>query len=354
MMFALARRNMAPPGRASRRCAPPTPSPICCFPRPLLRRRGGAGPRAGLLRARVRLLRARNADGVVHAELFFDPQTHTARGVALGDRARRPRARLRRARSRWGIGAPGSCASCAISAGGRLPSRCSRLRRTCRASTASASTRPSAGIRRPSSPACSRAAASSAFMWSPMPARRPPAYIADALDLLKARRIDHGVRCTEDRRWSRVSPREQMPLTVCPLSNVQACACSPDLTRHEPRAAARRRAEGDDQSICYFPPACPFRVVHLSVLFVSTTLPFLRLIPGPRGRRSRRHRAPGRRALRASPPVPLVFAGRPPCGWPGSPPLASGYRRARLVRPGCGGPFDEAYVLCSGTVVRFR
>ena len=49
----------------------------------------------------------------------------------------------------------------------------------------------------------------------------PPAYIREALDELKARRIDHGVRCVEDADLVRRLAAERVPLTVCPLSNVK-------------------------------------------------------------------------------------------------------------------------------------
>lgn len=49
----------------------------------------------------------------------------------------------------------------------------------------------------------------------------PPSYIWEALDLLHARRIDHGVRCLEDDRLVERLVAEQIPLTVCPLSNVK-------------------------------------------------------------------------------------------------------------------------------------
>jgi len=49
----------------------------------------------------------------------------------------------------------------------------------------------------------------------------PPEYIWQALDLLKVSRIDHGVRCIEDPRLVRKLLNEQIPLTVCPLSNVK-------------------------------------------------------------------------------------------------------------------------------------
>jgi len=49
----------------------------------------------------------------------------------------------------------------------------------------------------------------------------PPAYIHEALDLLKVERIDHGVRCLEDPALVERLVAEQIPLTVCPLSNVK-------------------------------------------------------------------------------------------------------------------------------------
>ena len=49
----------------------------------------------------------------------------------------------------------------------------------------------------------------------------PPAYIVGALDILGAERIDHGVRCTDDPELVERLAAEQIPLTMCPLSNVK-------------------------------------------------------------------------------------------------------------------------------------
>jgi len=49
----------------------------------------------------------------------------------------------------------------------------------------------------------------------------PPAYISTALDVLHAERIDHGVRCADDPAVLARLVREQIPLTVCPLSNIK-------------------------------------------------------------------------------------------------------------------------------------
>ncbi|WP_028294072.1 adenosine deaminase [Oceanobacter kriegii] len=51
----------------------------------------------------------------------------------------------------------------------------------------------------------------------------PPSYIWGALDLLHVDRVDHGVRCVEDDVLVERLVKEQIPLTVCPLSNVRLC-----------------------------------------------------------------------------------------------------------------------------------
>jgi len=49
----------------------------------------------------------------------------------------------------------------------------------------------------------------------------PPEYIWEALDLLKVKRIDHGIRCLEDEKLVQRLRDDQIPLTVCPLSNIK-------------------------------------------------------------------------------------------------------------------------------------
>lgn len=62
----------------------------------------------------------------------------------------------------------------------------------------------------------------------------PSAYIRDSLNLLGASRIDHGVRCLEDPQLVERLVREQIPLTVCPLSN-RALKVFADLSKHPMR-----------------------------------------------------------------------------------------------------------------------
>jgi adenosine deaminase len=59
----------------------------------------------------------------------------------------------------------------------------------------------------------------------------PPAYISAALDVLHAERIDHGVRCLEDPELVQRLARAEVPLTVCPLSNVKLRVVR-DLAHH--------------------------------------------------------------------------------------------------------------------------
>ncbi len=67
----------------------------------------------------------------------------------------------------------------------------------------------------------------------------PPEYIREALDILKVRRIDHGVRCLEDPELVDRLVAEQIPLTVCPLSNVRLRVY--DTIRHHPLRAMLAR-----------------------------------------------------------------------------------------------------------------
>jgi len=49
----------------------------------------------------------------------------------------------------------------------------------------------------------------------------PPEYIWEALDILKVKRIDHGIQCLKDKKLIEKLINSQTPLTVCPLSNIK-------------------------------------------------------------------------------------------------------------------------------------
>ena len=158
------------------------------------------------------------ADGVVHAEIFFDPQTHTARGVPMKTvihgldaalRSQQVSSRLILCFLRHlseeeafktlkeampyreyfhGVGLDSS-------EKGHPPSKFERVYAAAR----------SEGL----------------IPVAHAGEEGPPAYIYEALDLLKVARIDHGVRCEEDPALVKRLARQGTPLTVCPLSNVK-------------------------------------------------------------------------------------------------------------------------------------
>ena len=59
----------------------------------------------------------------------------------------------------------------------------------------------------------------------------PPEYIWQAINLLNIDRIDHGVRCSEDDELLALIKHRQIPLTVCPLSNLKLCVID-DMAKH--------------------------------------------------------------------------------------------------------------------------
>jgi len=81
----------------------------------------------------------------------------------------------------------------------------------------------------------------------------PPAYISDALDVLHVERIDHGVRCLEDPALVQRLARAEVPLTVCPLSNVKLCVFR-DLAHHPLRTLLAKglRATVNSDDPAYF------------------------------------------------------------------------------------------------------
>ena len=180
------------------------------------------------------------AQGVRHAEIFFDPQTHTQRGVAFETCCMG----ISRALS-------DGAASLGISSGLILlparpeakTQRCGRSRTpgpslsTC---WPSASTPPRSATLRAKFARAFRQAREMGLLGVVHAGEEgPPEYIWEALDVLEARRIDHGVRCLEDDRLVARLAAEQIPLTVCPLSNVKL-RVFPTLSQHDLPALVRR------------------------------------------------------------------------------------------------------------------
>ena len=176
-------------------------------------------------------LRAK-ADNVAHAELFFDPQTHTARGVPMATVIQGLASACARAQAELGVSA--ALILCFLrhlseedafqtleaalpyrqhfigvgldsSEVGHPPSKFSRVFARCRELGFH-------GVAHAGE-------------------EGPPAYIWEALNDLKTERIDHGVRSLEDPALVAELARRRIPLTVCPLSNLKLCVVD-DLKDH--------------------------------------------------------------------------------------------------------------------------
>ena len=176
------------------------------------------------------------ADQVRHAEIFFDPQTHTARGVRTATVVRGLARACAAARAELGLSAllilcflrhlseeealaaldealplfdefKGVLVGVGLDSSerGHPPEKFARVFARCG----------ELGLRRVAHAG----------------EEGPPAYIGTALDLLQAERIDHGVRCLEDPALVQRLARDRVPLTVCPLSNLKLCVV-PDLAAH--------------------------------------------------------------------------------------------------------------------------
>jgi adenosine deaminase len=167
-------------------------------------------------------LRRAHLQGVVHVEIFFDPQTHTARGIALSAVLDGLRRALSEAEREFGI--TGRLILCFL----RHLSAAEAMRTLEEAlpykeAIAAVGLDSSESGHPPSKFAEVFARARREGLWAVAHAGEegPPAYIYEALDILQVRRIDHGVRCEEDPVLLARLARDRMPLTVCPLSNVK-------------------------------------------------------------------------------------------------------------------------------------
>ena len=162
------------------------------------------------------------ADGVVQAEIFFDPQTHLARGVPFTTMFEGLASGAAQAKVQSGISTKlilcflrhlsEEDAFATLEAALPFMDRIAGL-----GLDSSEKGHPPAKFE--------RVFARCRDLGKPVVAHAgeegPPAYIWEALDLLKVSRIDHGVRASEDAALMARLAAEGMPLTVCPLSNVR-------------------------------------------------------------------------------------------------------------------------------------
>jgi len=173
-----------------------------------------------------------HAQGVVHVEPFFDPQTHTERGIPFEAAITGISTALRDGRAQLGI------------TGGLILSFLRHLSEEEAFQTlqqampfrdqffavgldSSEKGHPPSKFER----VFAKARAEGFLAVAHAGEEGPPEYIWQALDLLKVNRIDHGVRAAEDPDLLDRLADEQVPLTVCPLSNIKLCVF-PDMAQH--------------------------------------------------------------------------------------------------------------------------
>jgi adenosine deaminase len=180
-------------------------------------------------------LRAK-ADNVIHAELFFDPQTHTARGVPMAIVIGGLQRAVRRAQSELGIRA--ELILCFLrhlsedDALQTLAQACDHLDAIVGVGLDSSEVgHPPEKFARVFAEARELGLRVVAHAGE----EGPPAYIWSALDVLQAERIDHGVQAVNDEALMQRLKQERVPLTVCPLSNIKLCVFK-TLREHNLRA----------------------------------------------------------------------------------------------------------------------
>ncbi|MBN8739498.1 MAG: adenosine deaminase [Xanthomonadaceae bacterium] len=184
-------------------------------------------------------LRAR-ADNVVHAELFFDPQTHTDRGVPFAAVIDGLHRACVQAREQLGIRAELIlCFLRHLSEEAAFATL--EQARPWRDKFIGVGLDSSEVGHPPGKFARVFAAARALGLHAVAHAGEegPPQYIHDALDLLQVERIDHGVQALKDPGLVARLARERIPLTVCPLSNVKLCVFK-DLRQHNLRELLRQ------------------------------------------------------------------------------------------------------------------
>ncbi|MEE8595400.1 MAG: adenosine deaminase, partial [Gemmatimonadota bacterium] len=170
---------------------------------------------------RAYLERARR-DNVVHAEIFFDPQAHTERGVPFEVVLEGIRSALDAAAAELGI--TSRLILCFLRHLSPEQAMATLEQALSHRDAIVGVGLDSSELGNPPSlftPVFDRAREEGFLTVAHAGEEGPPEYIWEALDLLHVRRIDHGVRCLEDDKLVERLRRDRVPLTVCPLSNVK-------------------------------------------------------------------------------------------------------------------------------------
>lgn len=177
-------------------------------------------------------LKRAKADNVIHAEIFFDPQTHTSRGIPFKTVINGLDQAIRRGREELGLSA--SLILCFLRHQSEeeafatleeaLPYRDKFIGVGLDSGESGNPPEKFAGV-------FARCRELGLRLVAHAGEEGSADYILHALDLLKAERIDHGVHCLDDPLLVERLARERIPLTVCPLSNVKLCVF-PSLSAH--------------------------------------------------------------------------------------------------------------------------
>ncbi|WP_180103762.1 adenosine deaminase [Acinetobacter sp. YH12134] len=174
-------------------------------------------------------------DQVVHTEMFFDPQTHTDRGIAFATVINGLQRACDDAQSKLGISSRLimcflrhlSEEAAFVTLEQALPYKEQIIAVGLDSSEVG---HPPAKFAR----VFAKAREYGFLVVAHAGEEGPPEYIWEALDLLKVNRIDHGVRSEEDPALMQRLIQDEMPLTVCPLSNLKLCVVQ-DMRQHNIR-----------------------------------------------------------------------------------------------------------------------
>ena len=177
-----------------------------------------------------------HADNVRHAEIFFDPQTHTERGIDIAVVFAGIARALRDARAAHGFSSsmimsflrhlsePEAFAT--LEAALPLREQYADLWNGIGLDSSERGNPPEKFAR-----VFARCKELGFHLVAHAGEEGPPAYVSAALDVLQVERIDHGVRSEEDPALMARLAQQNVPLTVCPLSNLKLCVVK-DLREH--------------------------------------------------------------------------------------------------------------------------
>jgi adenosine deaminase len=163
-------------------------------------------------------LRRAEADGVRHAEIFFDPQSHTGRGIPFETVIDGISAALREGPISTRLIL---CFLRHLSAESAMETLEQALPFKDRLVAVGLDSSELGNPPSKFAAVFARARAEGLRAVAHAGEEGPPSYIREALDILGASRIDHGVRCVEDPALVAELAARRIPLTVCPLSNLK-------------------------------------------------------------------------------------------------------------------------------------